>query len=78
MSDGQGKPIWHSRTFWINLLTAIAGVLGVFLGSDLIAEHPEVAAGLVSALGVVNVILRVITGEPVVLLPPPKEPPTDG
>ena len=53
---------WHeSRTVIVALLTIAAGVLGVLLGSDLIAQNPELVAALTSVLGVVNLVLRLLT-----------------
>lgn len=61
-------PIWQSKTFWVNLLTLIAGVLGMILGSDLIADYPQASALLVSIIGAVNIVLRFITDKAVSML----------
>lgn len=60
-----GKPILKSKTFWVNALTAIAGVVSTVVGSDLIQNNPEWAGYGAAALGVVNVVLRLFTKEPV-------------
>jgi hypothetical protein len=61
----QAKPKVESKTLWVNGLTAAAGVLAMLGGSDLIAAHPRLAASLVTALGVVNFLLRLVTNKPV-------------
>jgi nitrate reductase gamma subunit len=54
-----------SKTVIVNTLTVAVGVLGYLAGHDVIAAHPEWAAALVSAIGVVNVILRLVTVVPI-------------
>lgn len=60
-----GKPIVKSKTFWVNLATAVAGVLATLGGSDLIQENPQVAGIFATVIGVANVLLRLVTKEPV-------------
>ena len=57
------KPWYMSKTMWLNLLTAVVGVVGYMAGSDLIAQNPALVAAFVSAQGVLNVILRLVTGK---------------
>jgi len=59
------KPWYLSKTVWINLLTTTVGILGYLGGSSLIAANPAVAAAFVSAVGVLNVILRLVSGVPI-------------
>lgn len=59
------KPWYLSRTVWVNLLTTVVGVVGYLAGSDFIAQNPALVAALTSGLGVLNVILRLVTGSPV-------------
>lgn len=54
-----------SKTIIVNVLLVAAGVLGYLSGDQVIAQHPEWAAAFVSAAGVVNVILRVVTKLPI-------------
>ena len=58
---------WYlSKTLWLNLLTTAVGVVGYLAGSDLIAQNPALMAAFVSAQGVMNVILRLVTGKAIV------------
>lgn len=63
-----GKPIYQSKIFWINCITAVAGVVASLAGSDLIQSNPEWAGYAATLLGVVNIVLRLITVEPVRLV----------
>lgn len=60
------KSIFASRTFWVNALTIAAAVLAGLSG---MTEHipAEAMPWIVSALGVVNLALRVMTTGPVTL-----------
>ena len=60
-----GKSIFRSKTIWVNALTAIAGIAATLGGSELIADNPKVAGIAAMITGVVNVLLRVVTKEPV-------------
>ncbi len=63
-----GKGFLRSKTVWVNLLTAAVGI-GVYLqDSEILVNNPEVVAGLVTMVGLVNVILRLITKEPITSL----------
>ena len=59
------KKWYASKTMWVNLLTVAGGVLAVFTGSTWIMDNPQVAAVVVSMLGAVNMILRLVTKEAV-------------
>lgn len=54
-----------SKMVVVNTLTVVAGVVAYLIGHDVIAQNPDAVAGLVSALGAINVILRFFTVEPV-------------
>jgi hypothetical protein len=59
------KSWWQSKTIWINAITAATATLTVLGGQQIVTDHPAIAAGLVAALGVLNVALRLITCLPV-------------
>lgn len=52
---------WESKSFWAGIITIFLGIIGVFMGSDLIQEHPQVTAWLAVVSGIVTMILRAIT-----------------
>lgn len=54
-----------SKTIIVNGLTVVVGVMGYLAGNEVIAAHPEWVAGLATAMGVVNVVLRLFTSIPV-------------
>lgn len=57
------KPIYASKTFWVNIL-AIAGIaVQQVAGSDLLDANAQVAL-----LGAINVILRLVTKSAVSLV----------
>lgn len=56
-----GKALLQSKTFWVNILALVGMILqasGAIGGSDWLAYE---AAGL----GIMNIILRLVTGEPI-------------
>lgn len=54
------KPLIKSKTFWLNGLTVLAGVL-TYLVDQSIFTNPDVVAAIVVAQGIANVILRTVT-----------------
>lgn len=56
-----GKPWYLSKTVFVNALTAIATVMAQM--ADVLP--PEWAPKIVTALAVVNLILRVVTTQPI-------------
>lgn len=58
------KPIWASKTMWVNALTFLAtvtGLLSIDLGLDAETQAMIVTAGL----AVANVVLRYVTTKPI-------------
>jgi len=56
----ESKPIWQSKTFYVNLIAGVAMLAQAVTGKEVI---PLAAQG--SILAVVNVILRFVTKQPV-------------
>jgi hypothetical protein len=52
------KAIWHSRTFWVNIVALVIGVLGILTQSELFSQYGE---QLVMLLAVCNLVLRFLT-----------------
>ena len=60
----EGKSIWKSKTFWVNALAIIVSIAGVF-GLDLNLGAEEQTAIITTIMGVVNIVLRFTTKEPI-------------
>ena len=65
MADKQKKVWWQSKTIWINAITAATAALTVLGGQQIVIDRPAIAAGLVAALGGLNIALRIITVLPI-------------
>ena len=61
----KSKSWWQSKTIWINAITALTATLTVLGGQQIVTDHPAIAAGLVAALGGLNIALRIITVLPI-------------
>lgn len=59
------KSVLTSRTVWLNLLILAAGVVGFVAGHEVIAEYPQVVAILAAVQGGLNIILRLVTTQPI-------------
>ena len=57
------KPIWQSRTFWINVLGGAGTILAAL--NDVLP--PEATPYVAAAFAVVNVGMRLLTNQPVSL-----------
>ncbi len=57
------KRLRESKTFWVNFLLVVAGAVGGALGVDFIASNPIAVGYLGSAVGIVNIVLRLLTGK---------------
>ena len=60
------KPFWKSKTIWINILTAVIELSGALGGLI-----PPMALQLTT--NVLNILLRLITNQPVTVLPSSSE-----
>jgi len=57
---------WYlSKTVIFNVLTTGAGILAVLESSDWIMQNPQTSAVILSAIGIVNLVLRIFTSEPI-------------
>ncbi|MDE2104914.1 MAG: hypothetical protein KGL39_47190, partial [Patescibacteria group bacterium] len=61
------KAFWESKTVWINGLSMLAAIVGMFSTSNLFT--PQQVGYLVLALGIINLVLRFITKEPIGVSP---------
>jgi hypothetical protein len=60
------KALWHSKTFWINILAALAVLIPEIAKLPALAVHSQVLA---VALACVNVVLRLSTSQAVTVNP---------
>lgn len=56
-----GKKIWKSKTFWVNLVSLVGIVYQSVSGDYVVGPEAQAAA-----LTVINLVLRAVTGEPIV------------
>lgn len=59
------KKWYQSKTFWVNAVTLLAGVIGYVAGHDVIKDNANAVALLVAVQGAVNVVLRFLTIKPI-------------
>jgi len=52
------KKFYQSKTFWFNILTALA-MFGAYLSDNPIIRNPEIVGIIVTAVAGINIILRV-------------------
>ena len=61
-----GKPFWRSKTFWVNLLVGLGALLVFVAGPEWpVALGERTLSLIILGQGVVNILLRMVTGEPV-------------
>jgi hypothetical protein len=63
--EQMGKGLLRSKTFWVNSITAMVSIGTYLMDSALLANNPEIIALGGTAIGVMNVILRLLTKEPI-------------
>jgi hypothetical protein len=55
------KSWYKSKTIIVNTLTAGIAVIIALQGQQIVADHPQLAAGLVVAISIANIALRAVT-----------------
>jgi hypothetical protein len=65
------KPWYTSKLIWVNLITAAISMLAALQGAELIKEFPHSVAVVGFIIAFLNIILRLITNQPVTLRTPP-------
>ena len=58
-----GKSIFLSKTLWFNGLSLLATGAGFLSGN--LSAHPEIVTALVLIQALANIVLRLVTKEPV-------------
>lgn len=61
MPFAETKSLFASKTFWVNFLTTAIAMLALLGGQEWIADYPKATAAIGAALGLLNIVLRVIT-----------------
>ena len=59
------KSIFKSKTIWANLLGGAVALITTLSNSDLVAQNPELAAYFATGMAVLNLLLRLVTKDPV-------------
>ena len=59
------KSLWTSKTIIFNGLTLAVAALTAIAGHELVAANPRTAAWVVSAIGFIGIVLRLLTDKPV-------------
>lgn len=60
----EDKPIYQSKTFWVNLIVILVAVLTFLLDHELLKDNVLVIQIFTAAIGILNVVLRLITTQP--------------
>ena len=63
------KSIFKSKTVWFNLLSFAATAITFVTEHELFVENPDVTAALVGVMALINIGLRLVTDEPVAVVP---------
>lgn len=63
MNQPQPKSPFASKTVWVNLALAIAGLLQASI--PLLSDYPATVGHIITIIGVINIALRFLTGEPI-------------
>ena len=61
---GEPKPFYESKTFWVSVLTILAGLGGMILDEGIVTSERS-TNGVIAAIGFINMWLRFVTTGPV-------------
>ena len=62
------KSIFKSKTVWANLIGGAVALVTALSNSELVANNPEWAAYFTTGMAVLNLLLRLVTKDPVKVL----------
>lgn len=63
--ESKMKSIFKSKTIWVNLIAGAGTLITMLMNSEIVAQNPEFVAYGTTALAVINLVLRMVTKEPV-------------
>jgi len=68
---------YQSKTVWVNSFTVAAGTTIALSNVSWISSNPKLSAAILTATGVINILLRFLTNSPIIniFLPEESEPP---
>lgn len=55
------KKLRQSKTFWVNLLVIAVGAIGGAVNTDMLS--PQMVGWMLAATGIINIVLRIVTGK---------------
>jgi len=59
------KSWWQSRTVWVNVVATLFAVLGAFKLLPANIDQDSVVTAIMGAVAIVNVVLRLVTRQPI-------------
>jgi hypothetical protein len=59
-----GKKWYLSKTVWVGTVEIVIAVLLLLAGDQLIAENPKVVAVIGTIVGILTIVLRKLTNQP--------------
>jgi uncharacterized membrane protein len=59
------KPWWTSKTIWLNIITLAMAMLTFLADQPWYAAHKDAAAATLTIIGVLGIILRFMTNQPI-------------
>jgi len=67
------KPWWKSKTMWVSIITIVAGAFSGLVDQNLVT-NPKIVSVILTVVGILNLVLRMVTSTPVVAKKPTAEP----
>lgn len=62
------KSLLQSKTFWANLIVTVIAVFTALANQEWVKANPGLSAGIVAAVGILNIVLRYVTVLPIAML----------
>ena len=69
MEKPMGKFFGLSKTIWANIAVTAVSLLTAFNNLEWVQDNPQMVAFVGAAIGVANVLLRLVTNQPVTIKP---------